>query len=191
MDSNDYLLIHRIQNGDEAAFELVFSKYYVRLCTFSFRFTSHMPVSEEIVSEVFLYLWENREDLVVSVSLKSYLFKMVQNRSLNYLKHLSIENVYIRQVEKQFLAHQNSGYEEPVYFSDKIIEIELELEIEKAIESLPEKCREIFKMSRCDQLKYTEISQKLNLSIKTVERQMGIALDKLREKLKDYLMIFF
>lgn len=188
MDFNDYIILQKIQHGDESSFELIFTTYYVRLCTFANRFIGYMPDSEEIVSEVFLYIWENREVLLINMSLKSYLFKMVQNRSLNYIKHKGIVNDYVNEVDRSF---NNSEFGEPVYYSDKVFQTELQSEIERAIESLPEKCREIFKMSRYDQLKYSEISKKLNLSINTVERQMGIALDKLRKMLKDYLAIFF
>jgi RNA polymerase sigma-70 factor (family 1) len=191
MNSEDQLIFTKIQQGDEASFKLLFTKYYVRLCTFGNRFIGNMPDTQELVSEVFMHIWENRELLIIASSLKSYLFKMVQNKCLNYIKHKNIENEYIKSVERNFISSNGTMATEPVYYSDRVIEMELESEIERAIESLPEKCREIFQMSRYDQLKYTDISKKLNLSEKTVERQMGIALFKLREKLKDYLVIFF
>lgn len=191
MNPDDHLILIKIKHGDEASYKLVFTKYYVRLCTFANRFIGNMHDSEEVVSEVFLFIWENRSNLIITISLKSYLFKMVQNKCLNHLKHKGIENEYIKSVERNFASADGSFHNEPVYYSDNLIELELESEIKRAIDSLPEKCREIFQLSRYDNLKYSEISKKLTLSEKTVERQMGIALSKLREKLKDYLTIFF
>lgn len=191
MTSEDRRILLNIQQGDEVSFNGVFTAYYIRLCTFANRFIGNMHDSEEIVSEVFLYVWENRESLIITLSLKSYLFKMVQNKCLNHIKHKGIENEYVKLVEQNFVSTDGKNHDEPVYYSDNLIELELESEITQAIESLPEKCREIFQMSRFGNLKYSEISKKLNLSEKTIERQMGIALHKLREKLKDYLTIFF
>lgn len=172
------ILITRLSQGDEKAFEVLFKLYYEKLALFANRFVNDMPIAEEITADVFTHLWEKGHEISFSTSVSSYLFKMVQNRCLNYLKRQKIENLYVNYLEKNNLLDEvcntvEAGYEQK----------ELAGQINDAINSLPGKCREIFVMSRFSDMKYREIADKLNISPKTVERQMSIALEKLRQLL--------
>ena len=183
---SDEILITKLTQGDTRAFEALFKLYYTRLTLFCNRFVNDLSISEEIVADVFTLLWEKGHEVTFSTSVGSYLFKMVQNRSLNYLKHQKIENLYVAYLEKNNLFDEvrntvESGYEEK----------ELTRQINAAIDTLPQKCREIFVMSRFSDMKYKEIASKLNISPKTVERQVGIALEKLRQTLKHVTYMLF
>ena len=180
------ILITKLTQGDERAFEALFKLYYARLTLFSNRFVNDLSIAEEIVADVFALLWEKGHEVTFSSSVSSYLFKMVQNRSLNYLKHQKIENLYVAYLERNNLFDEvrsavENGYEEK----------ELAQQINAAINTLPEKCREIFVLSRFSDMKYKEIASQLNISPKTVERQVSIALEKLRQTLKHVTYLLF
>jgi RNA polymerase sigma-70 factor (family 1) len=173
-DSN--ILITRLVQGDEKAFEILFKLYKVKLTLFANRFVNDMPVASEITADVFTHLWEKGHEISFSCAIGPYLFKMVQNRCLNYLKRRKIENLYVNYLEKNDLLDAVCNSVESCYE-----EKELATRINNAINSLPGKCREIFMMSRFRDMKYREIAVELNISPKTVERQMSIALEKLRQ----------
>lgn len=175
----------RIKNGDVKSFEVLFQSHYVKLTLFANRFLNDLDVSEEIVSDVFVYLWEKRDTIIFTSSVRSYLYKMVQNRSLNYIKRKKIENQYVDYLIKNNLLEDYSHNWNPY------LEKDLEDQARKAIETLPEKCKEIFKLSRFNHLQNKEIAERLNLSQKTVERQITIALEKLRNYLKHCLQFLF
>lgn len=180
------LFSEEIGLGDSKVFERIFKLHYTSLTLFANRFLNDLSLSEEIVSETFTFLWEKRSDIRVTSSVKAYLYKMVQNRSLNYIKHKKIENEYVSYLIRNNLltAYTYGG-------GGECDERELEDQIYKAIENLPDKCKRIFKMSRFDHLKNKEIAVKLNLSPKTVERQITIALEKLRNSIRYLLILFF
>jgi RNA polymerase sigma-70 factor (ECF subfamily) len=183
----NHTLITKLAKGDARAFEVLFKLHYARLTLFANRFVNDLSVAEEIVADVFTDLWEKGHEVTFSTSVSSYLYKMVQNRSLNYLKHQKIENLYVSYLEKNNLFDEVRGAVENGYE-----EKELAHQIKAAINTLPEKCREIFVLSRFSDMKYKEIASQLNISPKTVERQVSIALEKLRKTLKhvSYLFLF-
>lgn len=168
----------RIKNGDIKAFEEVFKLHYVKLTLFANRLLNDIDASKEIVSESLTYLWEKRETIVISSSLSGYLYKMVQNRSMNYLKHQKVQNEYV-----SYLIRNKLIDELPEYETDPFQEKELACQIRRSIDLLPEKCRQVFILSRFEYLKNREIAEKLNISTNTVERQITIALEKLRKNL--------
>ena len=172
-------LLNRISNGEVKAFEEVFKTHYVKLTLFANKFLNDLQVSEEIVSESLAHFWEKREILVISSSLTSYLYTMVRNRAMNYLKHQKVENEYV-----SYLIRNKLIDELPEHDADPYEEKELAHQIRVAIDALPEKCREVFLMSRFQYLKNREIAEKLGISQKTVERQITIALEKLRKNLE-------
>jgi RNA polymerase sigma-70 factor (ECF subfamily) len=176
MHHEDIILIERLRKGDTQAFEQLFKPYYERVCLFANRFIDNMPAAEEIVADTYAALWEKRTTILISISFRAYIYRAVQNRCLNHIKHQRIEREYIEYVLQNYLPVDDH--------SDSTREEELEREVEDAIENLPDRCRQIFKMSRYDHLRYREIARKLELSPKTVERQMVIALEKLRRHLK-------
>jgi RNA polymerase sigma-70 factor, ECF subfamily len=172
-----------IRAGDESVFEGLFREHYGVLCGFARKFVVDSAVAEELVQDLFVQLWERREALQPEVSLRSYLFTAVRNGCLNHLKHLGIRE-----------QHQNHSQHLPSAYAADPLEVmeheELNARIHLAIAALPDRCGEIFKMSRFDGLKYDEIAAQLQLSPRTVEVQIGKALRILRESLSDYLPLF-
>jgi len=174
------LSLKRIQIGDLKEFEKLFKELYTPLCSYASKFLGDNDKAEEIVQDIFYGIWKNREKLEIKISFKSYLYKSVQNNCLQVIHHHQVEDKY-----KQHLANHVVEFQ-----TDPIQEMELEEMnqlIEKTLEALPEKCKQIFSMSRFDGLKYKEIAQKLNISIKTVEANMGKALNTFRHNLKQYV----
>lgn len=179
-------LIIRLKEGDQTAFELFFQFYYAGLVMYSTQFTSDRIEAEEVVQKFFVRLWQKRQQIIPSDSFKNYLFSSVKNGSLNFLKHKKIEEKYIRQLTKLSDTHL-------VYDPDLYIASELQEKIKKTIELLPEKCREIFILSRMRGKKNEEIAIELKISKRTVETQISKALKVLRVELRDYanLLILF
>lgn len=172
------ILFDDISKGNEEAFNKAFDLYYSRLCFFADKMLRDFDLSRSVVQQVFVDLWIKREKLRID-SLQSYLYQSVRNASLDVLKHKKAESKYLSTLEK----------EESGQINDLIEEAELADRINKAIQKLPEKCREIFLLCRFEELKYAEIAARLNISVKTVEMQISIALKKLRKELSDYQMI--
>jgi RNA polymerase sigma-70 factor (ECF subfamily) len=167
---------------DKATFEETFRTYFTPLCSFAQKYIHDIDEAKDIVHNVFINLWNKRDEIGLDTSLKSYLFQGVHNRSLNYIRdHKKLV---------QFDAPQNEaelgGYIES---NDHLESEEAESRINRALDELPDKCREIFLMNRFDGLKYREIAAKLNISIKTVETQMSRALKSLRERLSDMITV--
>ena len=176
MYHEENILIEGLRKGDMHAFEQLFNEYYELLCLFANRCIDNMSVAEEIVADTYAAVWEKRETLLISTSFRAYIYRAVRNRCLNYIKHQRIERAYLDHVQHFYLLTDDEveGSREEA----------LAREVEEAVESLPERCRQIFKMSRYEDLRYIDIARQLQLSPKTVERQMMIALEKLRHHLK-------
>lgn len=173
-------LIVRLKAGDQTAFELLFHFYYPGLVLFSTQFTTDRHESEEIVQDFFVKLWQRHQQISLTDSLKSYLFLSVKNSCLNYLKHKKVEEKYIQKMTD--LAKIHVAYDPDLYVAS-----ELQEKVKNAIDLLPEKCREVFVMSRIHGLKNEEIATNLNISKRTVETQISKALKVLRIELKDYI----
>ncbi len=172
-----------IQSGNESAFEMIFKAYYQPLCRYAYSFLSDKEEAEEVVQSAFITVWEKRKRIDIQTSFKSYLYRMVRNGCLNVIKH--------EKVKQQYVAHELAVTEvshESV--SQKVYATELEMKITEAMKALPEQCRLVFQLSRFEELKYQEIADQLNISIKTVENHMGKALKIMREQLKEYLPLF-
>ena len=176
-------LLTTLKAGDLTAFEMLFRTYYQPLCNYAFTFVQDRDEAEEIVQSTFLSIWEKRENLSIHTGVKPYLYAMVRNACLNVLKH---EKIRQRHMEMEMAVAERSV--EAV--ARTVMASELETRIYQAMDHLPEQCRLIFKLSRFEELKYAEIAEQLNISIKTVENQMGKALRIMREQLKDYLPLF-
>lgn len=174
-DHNNFLLIRK---GDKKAFELLFKTYYAPLVLFARTFIADQDESEEMVQGFFTKLWEERQKISINTSVKSYMFQSIRNRCLNQIKHEKIRKEYQNFVQQAPLSEKAL---EPFF-----MEVGLMEKIEQSIAALPPRRKEIFLMSREQGLKYREIAEKLNISVKTVETQMGHALSDLREKLKPY-----
>jgi RNA polymerase sigma-70 factor, ECF subfamily len=179
-------LIVRLKNGDQTAFELLFLFYYPGLVVYSRQFTADHSEAEEIVQDFFVRFWQKHKQVIPSDSLKNYFFSSVKNSCLNFLKHKKIEERYIKEMVE--LSNHHLLYEPDLYIAS-----ELQEKIRNGINNLPEKCREIFIMSRIRGFKNEDIAAELNLSKRTVETQISKALKVLRVELKDYvgLLILF
>lgn len=171
-------IVDAIRLDDRRAFEQVFRESYRPLTAYAFRFVRELPTAENIVQDVFLKLWQNRHQLVITTSLAHYLFRSVRNHSLNHLDKTKVRSEYLKM--------QINRTEDDEDYSAFYPEIGLLDKIETAIRALPTKRQEIFRMAREEGLKYREIADQLNLSVKTVETQMTLALKQLRDALKEY-----
>jgi RNA polymerase sigma-70 factor, ECF subfamily len=162
-------------------FDWLYKKYYIPLCTYAFRITKSKDIAEEIVQDTFLKIWENKEFLGSVNSLPAYLYRAVRNNCLNHLKHLIIVHKY-EDSYSQMLADAEDYMEVTQENGQSIlISKEFEVQVYDAIEKLPEQCRQIFKLSRFEGLKNNEIAEKKGVTINTVQKQISIALEKLRE----------
>ncbi|HKZ39205.1 MAG TPA: RNA polymerase sigma-70 factor [Chryseolinea sp.] len=176
-------LMTTLQAGDITAFEMLFRTYYQPLCNYAYTFVQDRDEAEEIVQAIFLSVWEKRDKLDIHTGVRPYLYAMVRNAALNILKH--------EKIKQQHVALELAVADRSVESVTRtVLASELETRIHKALEKLPEQCRLVFKLSRFEELKYAEIAEQLNISIKTVENQMGKALKIMREQLKDYLPLF-
>ena len=176
MELEEKLLFAKIKDGNEEAFNKVFDLYYSSLCFFVNNLIHDFDLSRSLVQQVFVDLWIKREQLNIEFSTKSFLFQSAKNKALDYIRH--------QKVESKFLSI-NQQHNVDLPFHDQLEEAELNDKINTAIQELPPKCREIFILCRFEELKYAEIANHLNISVKTVEMQMSIALKKLRKKLTD------
>jgi RNA polymerase sigma-70 factor (ECF subfamily) len=170
----------KIQKGDKQAFELMFRTYYQPLCNYACSTVKDMDDAQEIVQNTFFNIWNKKNSLDVRSSMKAYLYRAVHNDCLNRLKHAKVKRMYAE--DQQAVMTRTSED------SSKQMQVkELNVLVNKAIDSLPEQCGHIFKLSRFESMKYSEIAEHLNISVKTVENHMGKALKILREQLTDYL----
>jgi len=169
-----------IRKGDTATFERLFLMYYNPLCRFVNKYLNSTELSEDVVQEVFAKIWENREDWVLKTSLQSYLYKACKNKALDHIKHIKVKQRYLQENSDQEIT-DNGLASDPLEKSDFI------RDVQKAIEQLPKRSKLIYKLHRQDGLTYREISEVLEISQKTVESQMSIALKTLRKKLSSYV----
>ena len=179
----DTSLLHSIKKGDEQVFEKLFKDQYPVLCGYARKYLDDTDQAEEIVQEMFFNFWRKREKMNINTSVEAYLFRSVRNACLNYLKHLKIREEYRLATNQEIRQKEQEVH-------DNVIALELQERIEHVIDQLPPERKRIFKMSRYEELKYKEIAEKLNLSVKTIEAQMSKALKFLRLQLSDYLSMF-
>ena len=174
---NDFLL-SAVQRGDQKAFDTLFRRYYPMLCAYGHRFVE-LEDAEEIVEDSLLWIWENRETLVIESSLNSYLFKMVYRRALNKLAHIDAT----QRADTRFYEEMQEMLQDTDYYQIE----ELAKRIEDAVAALPESYREAFVMHRFRDMSYKEIAETLGISPKTIDYRIQQALKQLRVDLKDYL----
>lgn len=166
---------------DRQLFEQLFKVNFVPLCSFARGFVYDTDSAKEIVQDVFINLWQKRETIEQEKSVRAYLFQSVRNRCLNHIRDNQKFRSHYLDVE---LEQNNQAWD-----YDHLVGEEIHKKIEAAIQKLPEKCREVFELSRFEEMKYNEIALKLGISVKTVEVHMSKALKSLREELKDLMMI--
>lgn len=182
MLASEIEVLEAIREGDETAFEMIFKEYYQPLCRYAHSFLSDREEAEETVQASFIGIWEKRNTLRITTSLKAYLYQAIRNRCLNVLKHEKVKQQHVHHEMVLMAKHDEAT-------ADTVLSNELEKKIYLAMQALPEQCRLVFKLSRFEELKYQEIADQLNISVKTVENQIGKALKIMREQLREYLPI--
>lgn len=178
LNLSDNEILTRIKKGDEKAFEALYKSFFSMLCMFSYRYVKKTEIAEEIVQDVFFHIWEKRNQFELTTSFKSYLYKSVHNNSLKHLRH-----------QKIVLAYENSttfSGSEKVTGQNFLEESEVYQILHGVIDDLPERTRDIFQLNRFKGLKYQQIADHLQISVKTVEAHMSNVLKILRTRLKDY-----
>lgn len=178
----DAVIVNQIISGDMKAFKMLFDDYYEKLAYFAFQYLKDKDSAEDVVQELFSNLWINRHKLSVQKSISAYLYGAVRNACLNQLKH--------RKVKEAYFSTSMTSMDYDSYIPNKIDAEMLDQLIQSCISALPAERQKIFLLSREQDLKYKEIAEKLGISVKTVEAQMGKALRFLRESLKEYLTVF-
>lgn len=181
---SDQRLFEGIRFGNEADFECFFRRYYPRLVNYAARFVAGHETARDLVQDSFARLWERRCELR-ELDLASLLFTMVRNACLNYLKH----NGVVARHELEYTARMRG--EERIYSYDFLSDAEqpclyeeLQREVQKAVDALPDRCREVFRMSRFEGLKNREIAARLGISETAVEKHLARAVGRLGEHLR-------
>ena len=177
--TKELFLYQEMKRGKEYAFDFFFNYYYPGLCVYSQKMISiSEQEAKDLVQDVFVKFWNDREKSDIQFSIRSYLFVSVKNKRYDFLRKKN------RSLKLQEISNEHDISDES--FETYVLS-ELESLFNKSLEKLPERCREVFELSRFQGLKNREIAVKLNLSEKTVENQITKALHILKEELKDYL----
>lgn len=166
----------QFKSDPERVYKIVFDELYKPLCSFAKKYILDLDEAEDIIQNLFLRLWEQR-DIDFKTSIKSYLFQSARNECLNYIKH--------RLVEDKYKDHLLKVYSDAFYES-AMEEEEINKIIYDAIQNLPSRCRQIFELSRIEEKSIDEISKKLSLSTSTVKNQLVTALKRIRSDLEKY-----
>jgi RNA polymerase sigma-70 factor, ECF subfamily len=174
----DNEIIGRIRQGDTHQFELLFRSSYVSLVRFAMTIIKDHDAAEEIVQDLFFRIWQDREKLNIESSFNGYLFRSVHNRCLHYIEHAKVVERYATEMAYRQDSQQDSPSEILQYK-------ELQAKVTRILERLPDRCGRIFYMSRFEGLRYSEIAEKLAVSVKTVEANMGRALKEFRKELTE------
>jgi len=172
-------LLERLRSGDQAAFDSMFRAHYGQLVGFAQGMLRDRAAAEDVAQEVMLEVWRRRAELSISESIRAYLLRATRNRSLNQLRHANVA----RRAEPQLAGEESVN----ATGASQLVAGELRTALAAAVAELPPACRQVFEMSRGQGLRYAEIATRLDISIKTVESQMGKALRHLRTRLAAWL----
>ena len=176
MESKEKYIIEGLRSGRESAYRKLFDQYYQRLVVFANKYLGDLESARDIVQEFYLHLFDSSHSISIQTSLKSYLYSGVRNRCLNHVKHEQVKEKY------RNMSRAEAGVYDPDL--EEIMDaLELEARIYEIVSTLPEKCRQIYIMSRVDGKRNREIATELNLSIRTVETQISKALKFLKNSL--------
>lgn len=180
------LILERLKMQDKKAFQQVFETFYPRLVAYSYKFTYNQSVSEDLVQESFIYIWENSSNLKIKKSLQAYLFTMVRNRSLNYLKKINLTDSHHLIDISNFLTED---FQEKMFFEKDMGA--LKQKAEEILQCLPEKMQEIFKLKIMHGFSYKEIADEMGVSVNTVKTQLKRARFKIESALPILYFLFF
>jgi RNA polymerase sigma-70 factor (ECF subfamily) len=176
---DDRELLDRLKADDQTAFDTIFRTHYAALVILAQSMLHDRSASEDVVQEVMLELWRRRTSVTIQESLRAYLVRSTRNRSLNQIRHANVQ----RRAEPHLMGEESVA----AAGASGLVASELRTAITAAVAELPPACREVFRLSREQGLRYSEIADTLGISIKTVESQMGKALRHLRTRLAAWL----
>lgn len=174
-DSNKYQL-------NQKEYKILFDKHYTSLCLFANKYVENLDVSKDIVQNVFIKIWEKKIEFQTEVTVKSYLYTSIKNKSLNYLK-----STYVKKIDNYSIADLQKLEKESTFISEVVISESSSI-IENAINTLPNKCQQIVRLS-IKNLTNAEIAEELSISINTVKAQKKIAYKRLKPILKNYFIL--
>ena len=176
----EQVTLFSLKEGNVEAFNLCYDLYFKALCSFANLIVKQPEIAEEITQNIFMEIWMKREKLPVNSSFKAYILTAVRNDCLDHLKHKkTVEKYTDLQIKNKTYAYDD--------IFNQLIDKELQAHLDSAIQKLPEHCRKVFLLSRFHYHSYKEIAGELNISIKTVENQIGKALKIIRKELDPYL----
>jgi RNA polymerase sigma-70 factor (ECF subfamily) len=181
--SIEVLCLAITQQDDQQAFASLFKKCYTPLCYYAMKTVASREVAEEVVSDVFVKFWNNRHKIQVHSSFDSYLYRSVKNHSLDFLRSSLNEKFNKESLSEYHAENIAADYDTPI---EQLSTQETTYHIEQAISKLPKQCQLVFRMNRIEGLKYREVADKLQISMKAVESNMTRALKQLREQLAYY-----
>ena len=194
MEHTETLIVEQLKTGNEDAYQYIYGRHYALLCHVANGYVKDQFLAETIVGDTIFHLWEIRETLEISVSIRSYLLRAVRNRCINYLnsewekREIAFSSLMLDEITDDKMTISDSH---PL---GTLLERELEEEIYKAIDKLPNECRRVFDKSRFEGKSYEEISQELGISVNTVKYHIKNALASLQTNLSKYLitlLLFF
>ena len=178
------------EQREETRFEDIYLSYFSKMKYFAKEYVISEEDAENIVQDVFVELWENKEMLNMHMNLIAYLFTTIKNKCLNHLRHKLVVQETASKLQEEYTISLRMNLDSLEAFDNNLFsDQDIEKIISRALDTLSEKCRTIFIMSKIEGKKQKEIAQELNISINTIETQMGIAYKKLRIELKDYFQI--
>lgn len=185
--------LERLKEGDSKAFETVFKIWYEPMVNFADEYIADTESAKNIVQNIFMRLWEKHHLVDPDSNLKSYIYMATRNACLSHLRHQSVERAFFEKAKKNSEDLQLNYEALHELDIEKIDFSKLEKLIQDTIEALPERCREVFLMSRYEELKNREIAEKLDITLKAVEANITRALTKLRENTREYIpeLVFF
>ena len=186
MNNHERELIEGLKNGDNWAYKQIYDCHYVALCKIAYSFLKDDFLAQTLVDDLIIHIYEKRETLLITTSLRSYLVRSVRNRCLNYLqlKHQKVEiNFSALDPTNDWLSSVSDPNDYPLA---TLLENELEQEIHQAVKKLPNECRTVFEKSRFEEKKHEEIAAELNISVNTVKYHVKNALSHLRKELERY-----
>ncbi len=179
-DHSDRDLMNRLAQGDQAAMQTIFTSYFTHIYQTTFRFIKQKEVSEDLSQEVFLKLWRKRNTITINQTLKGYLTRMAYHEAMGYLRKQTPRITELEDIDR---VATEDGWE-------TVKKEELEQKIKRSVDQLAPRCKSVFILSRFEGKSYREIAEIMDISVKTVENQMGKALQILRKELSEYIQIW-
>ena len=178
--TQEALIQKQLNAGEVAALEYLFHQYYDDLCRYTLVFTKDISIAENIVQDLFVYIWEHRETLEIHHSIESYLYQASRYKALNYQRDHCSRADKLSMLSEQYVGNVSVGADEVLEFK------ELNQIVNEAIDLLPDRCKQIFKLSRTEELSYREIAELMNISISTIDNQVHTAIKKIKTHVKRF-----